>query len=383
MPRLRADGCDGRPLVRSRSAIGTVELMSTARHVAVIGGGVLGVSTATQLAERGVAVTLITDGPLSSGASGRSLSWLNSFAPRSAAYHQLRMVGIDRYRTLSAALPEVPWLRFGGGVFWGERAEQIAADHGAVGYEIRRVDQVPGLAVPEDGAYLNPGEGWVDLPSLIGHLIGRFTAAGGRLLSEVGEARPLVVGDHVRGIRLANGSTVDAETVVVAAGAATPALLAGLGVPILDQDSPAALVRTQPVDVAVRVVVNAPRVSLRPTPDGGLVVGAGWLDDELVHDERGVTVPEERIPELLAEASAVLGGHPTLVAEAVAAGPRPMPVDDEPVLGRVDGIAGLYVAFTHSGATLGLIAGELVAEEVVTGAAHPLLDPFRPDRFAL
>ncbi|HEX5812404.1 MAG TPA: FAD-dependent oxidoreductase, partial [Pseudonocardia sp.] len=93
-------------------------------------------------------------------------------------------------------------------------------------------------------------------------------------------------------------------------------------------------------------------------------------------------VPEERVPELLAEASAVLAGHPTLVADAVQAGPRPMPVDDEPVLGRVAGIAGLHVAFTHSGATLGLIAGELVADEIVTGTPHPLLDPFRPDRFA-
>jgi glycine/D-amino acid oxidase-like deaminating enzyme len=355
--------------------------MPVPQHVAVLGGGVLGVSTATQLAERGVTVTLVTDGPLAGGASGRSLSWLNSAADRSPTYHQLRMIGIDRYRTLAAALPDVPWLRFDGGVFWGERADRIAAHHRTVGYEVRRVDQIPGIALPADGAYLNPGEGWVDLPSLIRHLIDRFTAAGGRLLGEVGEARPLVVDDHVRGVRLADGSTVDADTVVVAAGAATPALLAELGVPILDQDSPAALVRTRPVDVDVRVVVNAPRVSLRPTPDGRLVVGAGWLDDELVRDERGVTVPEERVPDLLAEASTVLAGHPPLVPDTVHAGSRPMPDDDEPVLGRVHGIAGLYVAFTHSGATLGLIAGELVAEEVASGTTHPLLDPFRPDRF--
>ena len=93
-------------------------------------------------------------------------------------------------------------------------------------------------------------------------------------------------------------------------------------------------------------------------------------------------MPDDRIPELLAEASAILDGHPPLVAEAVMAGPRPMPVDDEPVLGRVAGVAGLHVAFTHSGATLGLIAGELVSEEIVSGTPHPLLDPFRPDRFA-
>jgi len=339
---------------------------------------VLGVSTATQLAEHGVAVTLITDGALASGASGRSLSWLNSAASRDPAYHRLRMIGIDRYRTLSAAL-NAPWLRFDGGVFWGERADTIAAHHQGVGYEVRRVRAVAGIAVPAEGAYLNPGEGWVDLPSLVQHLIGRFTATGGRLLTGVGAARPVVDVDRVQGVRLADGTQVDADAVVVATGAAVPAMLGELGVPIRAQHSPAALVRTRPADVSVRVVVNAPRVSLRPTPDGGLVVGAGWLDAELTDAD---SVPEARIPELLAEASAVLAGHPALVADAVHAGPRPMPVDDEPVLGRVAGIAGLYVAFTHSGATLGLIAGELVADEIVTRTTHPLLDPFRPDRFA-
>ena len=339
----------------------------------------LGVGTATQLAGRGVAVTLITDEPLAGGASGRSLSWLNSFTEWTAAYHRLRMVGIDRYRTLAAALPVAPWLRFGGGVFWGDDAEAVAARHRAAGYEVRPVGRVPGVVVPPGAAFLNPGEGWVDLPSLIRHLADRCTAAGGRLITGAGAARPDVRSGRAVGVHLADGSTIGADAVVVATGAAVPGMLAELGVPIVAQDSPAALVRTRPVRADLRVVVNAPRVSLRPTPDGRLVVGAGWLDAELTSDG---TVLDDGVPELLAEASAVLEGHPALAAEAVMAGPRPMPVDDEPVLGRVDGVAGLHVAFTHSGATLGLIAGELVSEEVVTGLPHPLLDPFRPDRFA-
>lgn len=63
-------------------------------------------------------------------------------------------------------------------------------------------------------------------------------------------------------------------------------------------------------------------------------------------------------------------------------GPKPIPGDGEPVLGPVEGIAGLHVAFTHSGATLGLIAGELIADEIVTGTPHPMLATFRPARFA-
>ena len=35
----------------------------------------------------------------------------------------------------------------------------------------------------------------------------------------------------------------------------------------------------------------------------------------------------------------------------------------------------------HSGATLGLIAGELLAYEIITGASHPMLVDFNVRRF--
>jgi glycine/D-amino acid oxidase-like deaminating enzyme len=64
-----------------------------------------------------------------------------------------------------------------------------------------------------------------------------------------------------------------------------------------------------------------------------------------------------------------------------AIGRKPIPGDGDPVLGAVDEIAGLWVAFTHSGATLALIAGELLAHEITTRAPHPMLAPFNPRRF--
>jgi glycine/D-amino acid oxidase-like deaminating enzyme len=51
------------------------------------------------------------------------------------------------------------------------------------------------------------------------------------------------------------------------------------------------------------------------------------------------------------------------------------------VLGALDEVPGYHVAFTHSGATLGLIVGELLADEVVSGEPSPLLAAFRPGRF--
>lgn len=92
-------------------------------------------------------------------------------------------------------------------------------------------------------------------------------------------------------------------------------------------------------------------------------------------------VPPEVLEELLGEASAVLAGHPTLTAADYGIGTKPIPGDGEPVLGRIGDISGLSVAFTHSGATLGLVVGELLAWEVVTGRRHPLLAPFSAARF--
>src|ERR1700709_2032437 len=115
-------------------------MMHTPLAVTVIGGGILGTSIAANLAEGGAAVTLVTSGHLGNGASGRSLSWLNSFWTRNPAYHRLRLVGIDRYRTF-AARHGGDFVRFDGGLTWaraGDNGHREAFDHfRAEGYDAR------------------------------------------------------------------------------------------------------------------------------------------------------------------------------------------------------------------------------------------------------
>src|SRR4051794_39967207 len=153
-------------------------------RVAVVGGGILGVSTAAQLAKRGARVTLVTQHRLSSGATGRSLSWLNSYGPRSAEYHRLRLLGLDRYRTLSSRADAPAWLKFDGGLTWSAPGEaeghRTAFEHMRQnGYDAEwlsreqvaaRTTGVDVTAVPDEGAIFNPGEGWVELPPLVEHL---------------------------------------------------------------------------------------------------------------------------------------------------------------------------------------------------------------------
>lgn len=366
------------------------------RDVVVIGAGIFGVSTAVQLLRRGVAVTLINDGPVANGASGRSLSWLNSARMRSAEYHALRMAGVDRYRSLAAQIGPVDWLRFEGGLTWDadDAANGIAAAfdyENSIGYEAQHLapaeigTATPGIdprAVSPQGAIFNPAEGWVDLPSLIAHLLHEFAARGGQIVTDEGAARVIVEAGRAVGART-ESRDYRADKVLLATGPSVPRMAADLGVKIDDGTPRALLVWTEPLEHPLKAVLNTPRVAIRPAPGGTFALDADWAAEEGVSGPEAAPVVDAAVLEaLLAEASKVLSGNPTLRLAGYGVGRKPIPGDGEPVLGELAALPGCHVAFSHSGATLGLIVGELTAQEMASGARHPMLARFRPERFA-
>lgn len=362
----------------------------------IIGGGIFGVSTAAQLARMGVRVTLLNDGPLGTGASGRSLAWLNSARRRSLPYHKIRQAGMERYRTFASQNPGVDWLKFDGGLTWDadDNANEIAQIYRYerdLGYEAEllspqevsaRVAGVAGEAVTAQGAILNPGEGWVDLPTLIQCLAADITAAGGTITTNEGPADLIVENGRATGASTVGGQSYRADAVLVAAGASGPAILALHGVRIGDGTPIALLVETKPVDHPLRAVLNTPRVAIRPTLNGAFLMDSAWSEEEVVIQEDGsFKAKPETVQGLLDEARKVLDPVPELEVAAVHIGPKPIPGDGDPVFGQVQALPGCFIAFSHSGATQGLIAGELLGEEIAYGIRHPMLEHFRPERF--
>lgn len=364
----------------------------------VIGAGIFGVSTGLQLARRGIRVTILNDGPPANGASGRSLSWLNSARMRSEPYHRLRVAGIDRYRTLAARLPGIDWLRFDGGLTWDADGPENAIANVyryevSIGYdanllaaeEVGRV--TPGLdarSIASQGAIFNPGEGWVDLPILIDFLLREFLSRGGVLVTGEGAASVIVEGGRARGAVTSSGVRFEADAVVLATGPAVPAMAAQLGQVIGDDTPIALLVQTKPLDHPLRAVLNTPRVAVRPAPGGAFSLDADWAAEEGVtmRPDGSHDIDASVVEALVAEASNVMQGNPKLEIQSVGVGGKPIPGDGEPVIGALKAVPGCYVAFSHSGATLGLIVGELLAGEIATGREHPMLQTFRPERFA-
>ncbi len=367
------------------------------QRIAIIGGGIFGVSSAVHLARLGAHVTLVTEGAFSSEASGRSLAWLNSARFRSAEYHRLRVIGIDRYRTLASRNEGASWLRFEGGLTWDadDPANQIAeafAHERSIGYDCLLLEPgdvakvTPGInatAISPQGAIFNPGEGWVDLPSLIDILVRELRALGGQVITQAGKATVDIKGGRATGVSCANGMSIESDAVLVATGAAVPAMAKQAGHVIADGTPVGLLVKSKPFKYAVRAVLNTPNVALRPTPDGAIVCDSAWSEEELNRSSDGTyEVKQDTLRRLLSEASNVLEGNPTLELESYHCGPKPVPGDGESVIGALDGIPGYFVAFSHSGATLGLITGELIAREIANGEMSPLLERFRPARFA-
>ncbi|MGO4197636.1 NAD(P)/FAD-dependent oxidoreductase [Rhizobium sp. YAF28] len=364
----------------------------------IIGAGIFGVSTGLQLARRGIRVTIVNDGPPANGASGRSLSWLNSARMRSRPYHLLRMAGIDRYRTLAARNPDADWLRFEGGLTWdaeGEGNEIVRAfDYEtSIGYDAQHLsaDRIasvtPGVdarAVTSPGAIFNPGEGWVDLPRLIDHLLEEFLTLGGVLITDQGKAKVVVEGGRAVGVDTTSGTRFKADSVLLATGPAVPEMAADSGQTIGDGTPIALLVQTKRLDHPLKAVLNTPRVAVRPAPDGTLSLDADWAADQgvKINPDGSYEIDHSVVVALLEEASKVLEGNPKLEVASIGVGGKPIPGDGEPVLGAFKAIAGYHVAFSHSGATLGLIVGELQAFEIATGREHPMLASFRPERFA-
>jgi glycine/D-amino acid oxidase-like deaminating enzyme len=153
-------------------------------------------------------------------------------------------------------------------------------------------------------------------------------------------------------------------TVVLAAGVATAALGAPLGVRVPVEPSPSPLFRLSAPAGLVRTVVNTEDFELRQVAPDRLIAAADS--------------PERT----LAAVRSTFHGAGSVELLSTRLGARPMPADGEPIVGPVAEVPGLYLAVMHSAVTLAAAVGRLVARELVDGTVEPALSGCRPDRFS-
>ena len=212
-----------------------------------------------------------------------------------------------------------------------------------------------------------------------------FHARGGELVLNAGKASVMVDGGRATGVETAAGETYGADAVLVACGAATPAVVAPLGVEIPNGSPVSMLVVTKPVEHEVAGGDEHPpgRRPPQPRQAPSPSTTTGTKGSITEHADGTFSIPDDVVQELADEASKLIGGNPELKPASWKIGYKPIPGDGEPVFGELGQVPGCFVAFTHSGRHARAHRGRTPrGRDPDRQPKHPMLATFRPGRFS-
>lgn len=368
--------------------------------VIIIGGGIMGASTAFFLRRRGLSVTLIERDLVGQKASGSSFGNLRRQG-RPISHLPLA----NRASGLWTTLPDII----------GEEIEVLISGHLRIGYSDR-----PELIDEFQDYARQAGETGLDLEVLQGErLHARFPFLGPEVLvgsysPEDGHSNPRQVtpafaraakasgatiaentrvkhaakeGDHFV-IESADGKRFRARSLVIAAGAWSASLASAFGEAVsLVARGPTMLV-TEPApyviqpSVGVVTPVEEESLYLRQIPRGNVIVGGSHRGSPSVETCRAYVNPLYTLSQLrqLRRLAPILS---TLNVIRVWSGVEGYTPDNLPVVGPSSSVNGLYYAFGFSGGghQLGPGVGDVIAELIDTGSTSTPIDDFSVGRF--
>lgn len=359
--------------------------------VIVIGAGIIGVSLADSLVQRGETVKLLDCGEPTDGTSSVSYGWINSHRKHPATYHRLNVEGLRRWQQIAQNEPQS--VVFAGHVEFAETQEHRNT-------LVERVERLKSLGYP--AAWIDPAKAQaltgLHVPhsaaaasfELEGHAFP--TARVRTLLTKLAENERFSISRcRVTGLRdYANGVTVGTEqgefrgrVAVVAAGNGSESLIASAGgrlplVPaVVNGSAFGYLGRAEVPAHTIRGLVTTDSLNLRPDGKDHLLLQALDLDASAdQHREPTESVVEEfsvRVAELFPK-------HESQIID-VRVGYRVIPADGLPAVGRIRQDSAVFAAVTHSGIVLSPLIAEELSEEILGAKPHDLLADFQPSRF--
>ncbi|MBP2702423.1 glycine oxidase ThiO [Microbispora sp. RL4-1S] len=357
--------------------------------VAVLGGGVAGLSIAWRAARAGLSVAVVDPAP-GTGATHASAGMLAPVSEVTYTEEPLLRLGLASLAAWPGFRAE---LEEDSGVAIDHRADgtievagsaddmavldELGAFETALGLRVERLTGrecralEPMLAPSVRGGLLARDDAWVNPRLVVRALLTALSRAGGAVVLDRAVAITPSGGGDLR-VRRESGEEIHAGRVVVAAGARSPELLDGLpGAP----DTPVRPVKGQILRLrgprgfltrCVRGLVHGTPVYLVPRGDGEITLGA--TAEELGFDQR---VTAGGVYGLLRDARELVPGVTELELTETTVGFRPGTPDNLPLIGPA-GPPGVVAATGHHRA--GVLLAPITAETVVallTGAPVP------------
>ncbi len=373
----------------------------SAFDVAVVGGGVIGLSVAWRAAQRGLRVVVFERAEPGGGTSHVAAGMLAPVSEASLLERGvlgLGLVSAERYSGFVAELQEASGTDPGhlpcgtlavardrDEAEWLDRELKVRRSLG-LSVERLRPSQArglePALAPAVRLGLLIEGDHAIDPRRLTAALAVALVRAGAVLrIGESVAGVDLGSSGAVVGVRLAGGAVVPAENVVISAGSWT-GTISGIPDPLRVPIHPVKRQILRLHDPAgpglLARVLRMHGGYIVPRGDGRYVLGGTM-------EERGfdTTVTAGALFGLLRDAAELLPGVSELVIDEMSAGLRPATPDNAPALGP-SSLPGLHWAVGHfrhgillAPATAEVLAAGLAGEDLPEWAA-----PFTPDRFA-
>lgn len=375
--------------------------MSAARTV-VIGGGLIGLSVARALAERGAADVLVLERhQLASGGTGKSSGIVR-------AHYGVPSIAAMAWRSIPVFEElgdDVGFRQVGYSVVVGaDNVDPLKANtgmHQDLGIDVDLID-VDRLAAMWPHLYVGdiasashePRGGFADATQLALHYGRRARDSGATIRQNTPVARILTRDDAVSGVELDGGEVVDADRVIVASGWWSASLLADLGIDFPVKAYRSELLIVDAGEPLPELPVISDLVSLqycRLEGAGQFLVGTSDHADfgaKLVDPDRYSNIASETSIEAYAEKLMHrFPGFPDPSVTHTYAGVYDVPPDWNPVIGPVGGVDGLILCagFAGHGFKISPAVGDLVADLVLEGDSTdpdvPASD-FRLERFA-
>ena len=382
-------------------------------EVVVIGGGVIGASTAYYLAREGAEVMIVEADDLASGASGAcdGFLFLQSKAP--GPHLELAKESLSLYPEIASELEVDVEYNHCGSLVLAKTAEELKMLKSHVkkmksaGLEVEMVGEsdlqelCPAVAPGIKGASYCRNDAQVNPTKLTLGLAKKAQDLGATIMVNCRVENIVITNDRVRELRTSAGS-IHTRRVVCAAGIGSNQIgkMAIIDVPVMPRKGQ--ILVTEPVEETLRTIVadagylgiklgleGLPPASeeekklglsftAEQTADGNILLGStrefAGFDTE--------TTPEA-IKAIARNAVEYLPRISDLDIIRSFAGLRPYSPDGLPILGSVKGIKGFYLATGHSGDGICLapITGKLLSELVLDGEASMDISTFSLSRF--
>jgi D-amino-acid dehydrogenase len=183
-------------------------------------------------------------------------------------------------------------------------------------------------------------------------------------------------GDSIVGVRNGEGS-IEADEIVIAAGAHTGRLVRQLGVRLPIDAGKGYSLHYEPAPIQLDHALYLYEARVGVTSFDGAIRFAGTMEFSGINTR----LRPRRVEAIARSADRYLSGWPADAKGRAWAGMRPIAPDGLPVIGRIAG--NITVAAGHSmlGVTLAPVTGELVAASIAGADTPDVLRPFDPLRF--